>query len=206
MMKFKRVKKMVSGAGLCLVFSLAILISSLLVTEAEASTGVVENAYSQTSPYGFTWTNTNSAPLDATASTQGMFEFNYSFTSGSDWRMDLGRPTTYDGTVDINVFTANVRSDKNTALYPPKYGIFSGEFMTGATNPFFSQPVNKNYWYANSDENPNGLQAFDTLQQGVNNRQPVLGQESKISVNPSGAGGFLQPTSIGEYAEFAVEK
>jgi hypothetical protein len=193
-MKKAVLKNMVMGAA----FALTLLVSGAFATEVSASTGFVENSYSRNTPYGFTWTNTNGAPLDATGSTQGMFEFNYNIISGSDWSMDLGRPTTYNGTVDINVFTANVRADKNAALFPPKYGVFSGEFMTDFTNPYFSPPAPAGYWYVNSDENPNGLPVYDTLRQGTNNRQPVLGQKSRISVNPEGAGGFLPPTSIGK--------
>ncbi len=197
MMKIVSLKKAAIWRVLGMAFGLAILMSGAFAAEVSASTGFVDNSYSQTSPYGFTWTNTNGAPLDATGSTQGMFEFNYSIISGSDWNKDLGNPTSYDGMVDINVFNANVRADKNAALFPPRYGVFSGEFMTDATNPYFSRPVNSNYWYVNSDESPNGIQVYDTLQQGVNNQQPILGQQSQLSVDPDGAGGFLPPTSIG---------
>jgi hypothetical protein len=179
-------------------FALTLLVSGVFAAEVRANTGFVDNSYSKSSPYGFTWSNTNGAPLDATDTTVGMVEFNYTTTSGSDWNTSLGQPTTYDGAVAINALNANVRADKNTALIPPQYGVFSGEFMTDPTNPFFSQPIDPNYWYVNSDGNTNGAQMYDTLQQGVNNQQPVLGQTGQINVNNNGAAGFLPPTSVVE--------
>jgi len=191
---FKRFATKIIGLSLVLMF----LFSIANATEVHANTGFVENSFSHGSPYGFIWTNTNFAPVDATNSTHGMFSFNYKFISGSDWRVDLGRPTTFNGTVDINIFNANVRSDKNVALFPPAYGIFSGEFMTDPTNPWFTQPVNPRFWYVNMPESPDGLRPFDTLQQGINSPNTAMGEQSQVSINPLGTGGFLPSTSINE--------
>jgi len=178
-MKFKKIQKAALSAamGFALMFG-------VFTTQTEAGTGFVPNSFSQNSPFS------------VTASTHDMFSFNYNFTSGSDWRTDLGHPTTFNGAVDINVFNANVRSDKNVALLPPQYGVFSGEFMTMPTNSFFSRPVNPNFWLVNLPQSPDGLPAFDTLLQGINSQQSVLGQQGQISINPSGTAGFLPPTSI----------
>lgn len=175
----------------------AFMLSAFPPIKAEANTGFVDNAYSQSSPYSFTWSNTNGLAVDATNSTKGMFVFNYDFKSGSDWLTELGHPTTYLGVVDIDVFSANVRADKNVSQAPPQYGMFSGEFMTQATNPYFSQPVNPHYWYVETTESPDGLAIYDTLQQGINSQQSAWGQYGEITINPDGGTGvFLQPTSI----------
>ena len=190
-MKLNDFRKEIFSTATCFA-----LLVTAFATQAEASTGFVANSYSYDFPYGFVWSNTNSMPSDATTSTHGMFNFNYDFISGSDWRVELGKPTTYNGSVDIDVFNANVRADKNTSLSPPQYGIFSGEFMTSATNPFFSQPVNPNFWFVNTTQSSEGLPIYDTLQQGINSQQNFLGQQTQITINSSGTGGFLPPTSL----------
>lgn len=193
-MEFKKFNKAVMGVTLG--FGVALFSLSVTAYEVEASTGFVQNSYSDSSPYGFTWSSTNGQPLNSTDSTQGMFYFNYDFTSGSDLVKGLGQPTTYNGTVKIDVFSANVRADKNVALLPPSYGVFSGEFMREPTNQFFSQPVNLHYWYINTTDSSNDIPIYDTLQEGVNSQQNTLGQEEGFTVNPNGASGFLAPTSV----------
>ena len=68
--------------------------------------------------------------------------FNYHFTSGG---FDLGRPTTFDGIVPIDVFTVNVRVDSQVALRPPSYGVFSGVIPTEPLNPLMPQPLNPQF-------------------------------------------------------------
>ncbi|MCL2837628.1 MAG: hypothetical protein FWE04_00965 [Oscillospiraceae bacterium] len=71
--------------------------------------------------------------------------FNYQFRSGMDYRVDLGRPTTFYGIVPRDVFTANVRVDAQVALRPPSYGIFSGVIPTEPFNPLMPQPLNPHF-------------------------------------------------------------
>ena len=101
------------------------------------------------------------------------FSFNYEFTSGADHRFDLGRPTTWNGDVPTDIFSANIRRDRHVALVPPRYGIFSGYIPTFPRNNFFQQPVHPAFWLSPELENPNALAAFDTLRMGVN--APALG-------------------------------
>ena len=113
------------------------------------------------------------------------FTFNYDFVSGMVYRYDLGRPTTFDGFVPVDVYTANVRRDAQVSFRPPSYGVFSAVLPTEPSNLLFPQPVSPAYWRAFELENPNVIPAFDTL------------SHSSTVTAPS-AGGFLPPTSIGQ--------
>ena len=120
------------------------------------------------------------------------FSHNYQFTSGSDHRFDLGRPTQFNGFVPVDVHTVNFRRDANVSLRPPGYGIFSGNIPTEPSNRLFPQPTNPNFRAAESFS-PNIDSRFDTLQQGTN-AQPV-GNPMNMQQNVS-SGGFLPPTSV----------
>ena len=117
---------------------------------------------------------------------------NYQFTSGSDHRFELGRPTQFSGFVPVDVHTANFRRDANVSLRPPGYGIFSGIIPTEPSNRLFPQPTNPNFRAAEL-HSPNIDPRFDTLQHGVNT-QPV-GNPMNMQQNVS-SGEFLPPTSI----------
>ena len=120
------------------------------------------------------------------------FHYNYRFNSGMDYRFDLGRPTTFDGFVPVDVFSVNIRRDANVSFRPPSYGIFSGEIPTDPSNRFFSQPVNPNFRLFEL-ENPNVMMRYDTLLMGVN--APNLG--NPINMHNVGTPGTLPHTSIG---------
>jgi len=131
------------------------------------------------------------------------FLFNYQFTSGSDHRFDLGRPTQFNGFVPVDVFTVNMRRDANVSHRPPSYGTFSGNFHTEPTSWFFQQPVNPHFHQPFMNHSTQPDPRFDTLQQGVN-FQPVgnpmnihtTGAPATTNAN-SNSNGFLPPTSIG---------
>lgn len=130
------------------------------------------------------------------------FHYNYHFTSGMDYRFDLGRPTTFNGFVPPNVHNVNFRSDANVSLRPPRYGVFSGNFATDPSNRFFAQPVNPNFHRPFVVDDPNTIPRFDTLQMGTNarptgNQMNVQATGASAQTQPSGGGGFLPPTSIG---------
>ena len=120
------------------------------------------------------------------------FSFNYQFTSGSDHRFALGRPTGFNGFVPVDVFSVNMRRDANVSLRPPRYGIFSGHFPTEPASRFFPQPVNPNFHQPFMQPNSNLDPRFDTLQHGIN-AQPTGNPLNSQNV---GAGEFLPPTSI----------
>ena len=122
------------------------------------------------------------------------FSFNYQFTSGSDHRFELGRPTTFNSFVPVDVFSVNMRRDANVSLRPPSYGTFSGNFPTEPTSRFFPQPVNPHFHQPFMQGNSNLDPRFDTLQQGVN-AQPI-GNPMNMQQNVN-TGEFLPPTSLG---------
>ena len=128
------------------------------------------------------------------------FSFNYTFHSGANWRYELGRPTTFNGIVPRDIFSANIRRDSNVALWPPSYGVFSGFVPTMPTNPLFPQPLNPYFLMPWEIHNPNVISTFDTMQQGVN-YQPQGNQLNMFNVDSQGANlhgtGFLPSTSIG---------
>jgi len=120
------------------------------------------------------------------------FFFNYIFTSGPDHRVVLGQPTQFTGFVPVDVFTANFRSDAMVSLWPPSYGIFSGNIPTDPTSWFFTQPLNPNFAFNMAWDCPNTLALFDTLMQGVNAQNNA---SDPFSTN-TGNGQWLPPTSI----------
>jgi len=135
---------------------------------------------------------TLSTPLTALASMPP----NYNFTSGSDFRYALGRPTIHTGNVTPNPLTQNIRRDRHAAHLPVSYGVFSGIFDTPLANPSFarqlaqpSQPFQL--------QDPNSLTQFDTLQMGANAPNTIDWQHpNPINMFNVGEGGepFRQST------------
>ena len=144
-------------------------------------------------PYGFGAGNGRNQPItenDFHTAAWERFIFFYEFISGADHRYELGRPTTWNGTVPADVFTANIRRDRHVSFVPPSYGIFSGYIPTFPRNDLFPQPVHPAFWQFLEWENPNLLSVFDTLFMGVN--APPQGNQSAFGDE----GMFLPPTSL----------
>ena len=116
----------------------------------------------------------------------------YQFTSGQDYRFDLGRPTTFDGFVPVNVHTVNIRRDANVSLRPPGYGVFSGVIPTEPSNRLFPRPVNPHFHRPVEMENPNVIPRFDTLQMGVN-AEPIGNPINMFNVGQTGRMGEQHP-------------
>jgi len=96
-------------------------------------------------PYGFGAGQGRTQPIvenDFHTAAWDRFVFNYEFTSGADHRFELGRPTTWNGDVPVDIFSANIRRDRHVAFVPPRYGVFSGYIPTFPRNDFFPQPAN----------------------------------------------------------------
>ena len=119
------------------------------------------------------------------------FSYNYYFTSGVDYRYDLGRSTTFTGSVPVDMFNANIRRDRHVAFVPPNYGRFSGYIPTFPRSDFFPQPVHPSFWQSFELENPNALSIYDTLRMGAN--APTLG--NPMNMHHVGQQGVLPPTS-----------
>ena len=175
-LKINRNKVLISICG-------AFLVGATLISPVTVSA----NPYH--SPHGFGQGQGRTDTInvnDFSTSSWDRFTFNYQFHSGMDYRSDLGRPTTWNGDVNIDPFTVNVRKDANVALLPPAYGVFSGHVSTIPSNLLFTQP---NSWQMSFTENPHMLPQFDTLQMGVN-----AGSNGTILANTSIGGNdiFIQ--------------
>ena len=121
------------------------------------------------------------------------FSHNYRFSSGGNYRHELGNPTTFNGFVQADVFTANVRRDANVTAVPPRYGIFSGRVQTRPSNSLFPPPQNPAFANTFPQANPNADPRFDTLQMGAN--APNIG--NPMNIHNVGQQGALQGTGIG---------
>ena len=56
--------------------------------------------------------------------------YDYSFNSGPDSGATFGKSTGYDEPVTGNPLGTNERRNKDAALLPPSYGVFSGDIPT----------------------------------------------------------------------------
>ena len=103
-------------------------------------------------------------PRSQPAPPQQRFNWYYEFESGMDFRFDLGRPTTWNGVVSQDVFTANVRRDANVSLVPPGPRIGNTIIPTDPSNwafthfhPQQSLLHQNGFWNPVELENPNAV-------------------------------------------------
>jgi sortase A len=60
----------------------------------------------------------------------------YGFESGASTMYEFGKATSTDNPVTPDPMTQNVRRNKDAAVFPPPYRIFSGEIPTDPTSPY----------------------------------------------------------------------
>lgn len=65
------------------------------------------------------------------------FTYNYEFSSGVEVNSVFGKPTSTD-VATRNPESENIRCNKDTALLPPSFGVFSGEIPTSASSLYHS--------------------------------------------------------------------
>jgi len=170
--------------------------------------GVLTAGLMLVSPISITTAYAFSPPPARTqpAPPQQRFNWYYDFESGMDYRNDLGRPTTWNGVVPQDVYTANVRRDANVSSQP--HGPRTGNIIapTDPSNWYFSQHGNQihvnGFWNPVELQNPNALPRFDTQQHGVNaspqgNQMGIQTNVQTSGASQGGSGGFLPPTSVG---------
>ena len=80
----------------------------------------------------------------------------YRFESGADTLGGFGTPTSTDNTVMPDPMSANARRNKDAALFPPPYGVFSGDIPTGPTSPYHNNLPQSGFAHANQDLPPIG--------------------------------------------------
>lgn len=182
---------------------------TVMLTAFALPTAVYANA--EDSPYygfGTTVGRTDAINVnDYSTNSWERFIFNYLFESGGDYRYDLGQPTTYKGTVPNDVYSVNIRRDKNVTVIPPSYGVFSGNVATQQSNYLFDLPLDPKFTQFLSQafqDDPNLIPKFDTLMMGANtpfDKNPLnVYNVDQVNVSSSkgipSSGGFLTPTSV----------
>jgi sortase A len=60
----------------------------------------------------------------------------YAFESGADTLAEFGRATSTDEPVAPDPMSENIRRNKDAALLPPPYGVFSGDIPTEPSSPY----------------------------------------------------------------------
>lgn len=100
----------------------------------------------------------------------------YSFGSGSDTVDGFGKSTAYDEPVNPDPMTENTRRNKDAALTPPPYGIFSGDIPTDPSSPYHDNLPESGFA-------PNGQDL------------PPAGNEDYAPGSGKVTTGFLNPTS-----------
>jgi len=100
----------------------------------------------------------------------------YVFESGADTWGSFGTSTPYERNPVPDPMGGNTRMNKDAALFPPPYGVFSGDIPTGYTSPYH-------------DNTPNS--GFVHTDQGL----PPVGNENYASGGSNAGMGLLPPTS-----------
>jgi sortase A len=84
----------------------------------------------------------------------------YNFSSGDDTLGAFGGSTSYDEPVSPDPESTNVRRNKDTALLPPPYGVFSGNIPTDYSNPYVDHTVDSGFVSAGQDLPPVGNEDY----------------------------------------------
>lgn len=113
-------------------------------------------------------------------STTNVFAYNYTFGESYD-NDTFGNATNSEVSADYSA-TENIRRDKNISLLPPSYGIFSGEFDTNKTNPYFT--ANSSDSISSVGNITNGIYATDSNGYITStSTYPTVDTDSNISIN-----------------------
>ncbi|MDR0292917.1 MAG: sortase [Oscillospiraceae bacterium] len=113
------------------------------------------------------------------------FAYNYEFTTGEDTLPGFGKSTSNDDPVPPDPMTENTRRNKDAALLPPPYGVFSGDIPTDPSS----------LYHDNTPKNAgNGYNATGTIP-GYNSYEDYPGATTNTSTPPT-APGLEASTSI----------
>ncbi len=123
---------------------------------------------------------------------------NYNF--GETYNNDaFGNATTSEVSADYSS-TANIRRDKNSALLPPSYGIFSGQFDTGQTNPYFMANNQSNI--SSIGNITNGIYATDSDGYLTStSTYPTVDTDSSISISYDS---YDRITNVSKYSDGSI--
>ncbi len=138
-------------------------------------------------------------------SSTNVFAYNYSF--GETYDNDaFGNATTSEVVAD-NTSIQNIRRDKNIALLPPTYGIFSGEFDTNTSNPYFT--ANNQSSISSIGNITNGIYATDGsgYLTSISTTYNETSNMPSITVsydNNNNYNAYNKITSVGKYSDGSI--
>jgi sortase A len=81
---------------------------------------------------------------------------NYSFSSGADTAAEFGHATPYDDPVTPDPMRENIRRNKDAALLPPPYGVFSGDIPTEPSSPYHDNSRESGFAFSGQNPPPSG--------------------------------------------------
>jgi len=84
----------------------------------------------------------------------------YSFSSGGDTMSGFGGSTSIDTPVTPDPMNENTRRDKNAALLPPPYGVFSGDIPTDPSSPYHNNLPTSGFVPVNQELPPVGNENY----------------------------------------------
>ncbi len=126
--------------------------------------------------------------------------FAYNYTFGESYNNDtFGNATTSEQSADYSA-TENIRRDKNISLLPPSYGIFSGEFDTSQSNPYFT-PNNQSS-VSSVGNISNGIYATDSngyLES--TSTYPIVDTDSNVTINDDY---YDRITTVSKYSDGSI--
>lgn len=126
--------------------------------------------------------------------------FAYSYNFGETYDNDaFGNATTSEISADYSAI-ANIRRDKNTSLLPPSYGIFSGQFDTNPSNPYFKQ--NNQSSVSSVGNISNGIYATDGSGYLTStSTYPTVDTDSSVSINYDS---YERITTVSKYSDGSI--
>jgi len=98
------------------------------------------------------------------AKTTDYSSYNYQFSSGVDYKDELGAPTPTD-VMGRDETTENIRRNKDTSVMPLPYGYFSGNIDTEKSNYYVTMEA-QNYTRVTTDTTSSVI--YDTTSSGIN--------------------------------------
>lgn len=88
------------------------------------------------------------------------FAYDYEFSSGADSKTTFGKATGYDEPVTPDPLSENSRRNKDAALLPPPYGIFSGNIPTDASSLYHDNLRESGFIHQNQDLPTSGGEGY----------------------------------------------
>ena len=84
----------------------------------------------------------------------------YEFESGGNTWGGFGKATTYEANVVPSPLDTNTRRNKDAALTPPPYGVFSGDIPTDPSSPYHDNLPDSGFVHINQDLPPVGNEGY----------------------------------------------